>query len=395
MWVTRVIGDCPGCAGNNCYGNVSVSGNQVLRGCKHCQYRTNVFLPAIRKKVIYLDQFFFSHAFRGIDPRFSTAVDRVKRMTHLQLLVSPYSSVHEDETHQWRGYNDKTKADLMEFIRSTSRGIEFERAYRVERTQVLKAFKAFLAGAPSEYALDVRDAIHGKLDQWDGYFRVDVGQYTRDIELKRRLKTQAVQDLVSLFDQWQHSNESFDQDVAVEIRDADKIYLQTYWEMAARVANGDLNAIIDSPIAATVVEQMLQLVPGQIAGTDRLNRCAEFFQSDHFAQVPNEWISAHIFATLKAMVRRGSYSNREDARNRLSGVFDDISHISMYAPYCDAFVMDTPMAELVRQPTVKLEQRYGVKVFSLRNGDALLAWLDQLETGITDEHRDAIAAAYP
>ena len=105
MWVTHVLGDCPGCAGKSCYGNVSVGGNQVLRGCKSCSYSTTVWLPAIRKKVIYLDQFFFSHAFRGRDPRFATAVERVKRMTHLQLLVSPYSSVHEDETHQWRGYN--------------------------------------------------------------------------------------------------------------------------------------------------------------------------------------------------------------------------------------------------------------------------------------------------
>jgi hypothetical protein len=49
-------------------------------------------------------------------------------------------------------------------------------------------------------------------------------------------------------------------------------------------------------------------------------------------------------------------------------------HVSMYAPYCDAFVMDTPMAELVRQPTVAFEQRYGVKVFSLRNWDARSLW---------------------
>jgi len=48
------------------------------------------------------------------------------------------------------------------------------------------------------------------------------------------------------------------------------------------------------------------------------------------------------------------------------------------------------MAELVRQPTVALEQRYDVKVFSLRNWDALLAWLDDLEAGMTKEHRSAV-----
>src|SRR5688572_2217580 len=99
-----------------------------------------VCLPGIRKKVLYLDQFFFSHAFRGRDQRFLKAVDRVKRMAHLQLLVSPYSSVHEDETHQWRGHQDKTQEQLMDFIKETARGAEFERDYNVEQTQVLKAF---------------------------------------------------------------------------------------------------------------------------------------------------------------------------------------------------------------------------------------------------------------
>lgn len=340
MLVTRVLGDCPDCRGKQSYGNVSVRGDHVLRGCMHCQYSTMVSLPEIRKKVIYLDQFFFSHAFRRGYVRFATALERVKRMTHLQLLVSPYSSVHEDETHQWRGYKDKSHQQLMDFIKATSRGAEFEKAYRVEETQV-------------------------------------------------------VQDLVNVFDQWQQSTQTFDQDVALEMHDAGKNYLQSYLKMVNRIAQGDFNAAIDSPIVATVAEHMLHCLPKETPRAEAISRCAEFFQSEHFVQVPNMWISARLFATLKDMVKRGAYSNREEARQRLSGVFDDILHISMYAPYCDAFVMDTPMADLVRQPTVGLEQRYGVKVFSLNNWDALLVWLNDLETGMTEEHRIGIAAAYP
>jgi hypothetical protein len=395
MLVTRIIGDCPRCGAKRSYGNVSVIGQELIRGCQRCDYRTSVCLPAIRKKVIYLDQFFFSHAFRGGDVRFVRAADRIKRITHLQLLVSPYSSVHEDETHQWRGYKDKTGGDLMEFIKATSRGVTFERAYRIERTQVLRAFSAFLSNARAAYALERQDAICGELDKWDSYFRIDVGTYTRDIELKRRLKTEAVRDLVALFDQWAHSAETFEQYVSFEMRDAGRLYVKMYLEMAGRVAMGDLTAIVDSPITATIVEQMLELVPTNIKGPDRIQRCVDFFNSDYFAQVPNEWISAHLFATLRDMVIRGAYSNRDGAKNRLAGIFDDISHVSMYAPYCDAFVVDTPMAELVRQPTVALEQRFGVKVFSLRNWDALFTWLDELEAGMTDEHRVALAAVYP
>jgi len=395
MLVTRVLGDCPGCKGKDCYGNVSIHSDRVLRGCGRCRYASMVFLPEIHKKVIYLDQFFFSHAFRGGDQRFLTAVERVKRMAHLQLLVAPYSSVHEDETHQWRGHKDKNHEQLMEFIKATARGTEFEKVYNVERTQVLKAWGAFLKGQSTEYVFEERDAIEGTLNEWDDYFRIDVGAYMHDVELKRALKTQAVQELVKVFDEWQASKQTFEQDFALEIRDAGRNYMNTYLTMVNRISQGDFNAVIDSPIVATVVEHMLHWLPEEQPLVDRMRRCMEFFASEHFAHVPNLWLEARMFATLKSMVKRGAYANREEARKRLSGVFEDFKHIALYAPYCDAFVMDTPMADLVRQPTVGLEQRYGVKVFSLNNWDDLLAWLDGLQADMSDEHKAGVAAAYP
>jgi len=395
MLVTHILGDCPSCKGKNCFGNVSIHDDSVLQGCERCRYESMVFLPKVHKQIIYLDQFFFSHAFRGVEPRFLQAVERIKRMAHLQLLVAPYSSVHEDETHQWRGYKDKSHDQLMEFIKSTARGTEFEKDYSVERTQILKAWEAFLKGQSAEYIFEERDAIKGKLDEWDDYFRIDVGGYMRDVELKRTLKTQAVQELIKVFDEWQTSTQTFEQDVALEIRDAGKNYVNTYLTMVNRLSHGDFNAAIDSPIVATVVEHMLHWLPEEQLFVDRLRRCIEFFASEHFANVPHLWIEARMFATLKGMVKRGAYANRDEAHKRLSGIFEDFKHISLYAPYCDAFVMDKPMAELVRQPTVGLEQRYGVMVFSLNNWEDLLAWLDGLEAGMSDEHKAGVAAAYP
>jgi hypothetical protein len=129
---------------------------------------------------------------------------------------------------------------------------------------------------------------------------------------------------------------------------------------------------------------------------ERLRLCAQFLmQSQHFKETPQHKLSAGMFATAKAMVKDGAYTNKERALQRLSGFFFDVSHISTYAPYCDAFVMDQPMADLVAKPTVALERRYGTKVFSLNNWDEFLAWLDSLEAGMGDEHKAALATAYP
>lgn len=393
MLVTRVVGDCPGCGAKDSFGNVSVH-EYVLRGCKHCQYQSVVWLPEIRKKVIYLDQFFFSGALRGKDPRFKVAAERVKRMCRLQLLVAPYSSVHEDETHQWRGHEGMTNDQLMEFVKATSRGAEFEKDYNVERTQVLKAWEAFLKGQPPEYIFEDRDAIQGTLDEWDDYFRIDVGGYMRDIELKRQLKEEAVDELVKVLDQWQASIQTFDEAVALEIHDAARQYVDTYLTMLKRHAEGDFSATINSPMVAKVIEHMMQWLPEDQPLPERLQRCGEFFQSPHFAEVPNQWLSSHMFATMREMVKRGTFSNRDEARKRLNGVFEDIKHISLYAPYCDAIVIDKFMADLVRRPTVNLQKRYGVKVFSLSSWDALLDWLDSLEAGMSKEHKAGVAAAY-
>lgn len=395
MLVTFVLGDCPGCGSKDSFGNVSVHGDHVLRGCKRCRYESRRWLPAIRKKVLYLDQCFFSGSFRGGDARFVEAVERVRRTAHLQLLVVPYSSVHMDETHQWRGYKEFTREDLLAFIKNTARGAEFEKDYKVERTQINKAWSAFLSGRSADYVFEDDDAIEGRLDQWDDYYRIEVNGYFKDVELRRSLKNQAVRELIQVFDKWQDATTTFEQDVAIEMDAAAKNYLNSYLKMAGRIAQGDFAAVVDSPIVAQVVEHMLHWLPDEQPFGAKLKRCAEFFQSEHFNQVPMLWIEARMFATLKAMVKRGAYANRDDALRRLNGVFEDIKHIALYAPYCDAFFMDQPMAELVRQPTVSLEERYAVKVFSLNNQDSFLAWLDELERDMSEEQKDGIRAAYP
>ncbi|WP_196489844.1 hypothetical protein [Burkholderia cepacia] len=363
-----------------------------MQGCKQCRYSHGLMLPAIRKKVIYLDQFFFSGAFRGGDARFVQAAERIKQLAEKQLLVAPYSSIHEDETHLWRDHADR----LYPFIKDASRGAEFERASEVEKTQLTRAFRAWLAGAPAEHVLSLEDALEEEhVTEWDGYVRIEVGGYLGDADLLAQLKRQSVEQLVDTFPAWRTSQRSFEDDVAAEYADIGRILTGSYLEFVFRLFRGDIDVFLDSPAMAMIVQNFMFLLPEAMPAEDKLRRCGEFFRSDHFKNVPTQWLTTHMFATLKAMVKAGSYQNRERALNRLSGVFFDIKHISTYAPYVDAFIMDQPMAELVSHPGVQLAERYGTRVFSLNNWNELFAWFDELEATMTDEHRDALLDAYP
>jgi hypothetical protein len=360
-----------------------------------CNYSTTVLLPEIRKKIIYLDQFFFSSAFREGDLRFVKAAEQIRHVSTLQLLVAPFSSVHVDETHQWRGYDGKNKDDLMEFIKATSRGHEFKPSYEVEKIQIVRAFRAFLTCELHLSQLQETDVVDGNIHEWDDYFRIDIGRYIGNIELIRDFKQQAVEGLVDLFPSWRQSTNSFDQDVALELQSAAKSYIESYLQYTARVASGDYTALFDSPIISTVVQLLLHCLPDNQKPEDRLEIIGDFFKSPYFADVPYQMVSARIYSKLKDMVKCGAYKNREGAILRLSGFFQDIKHISTYAPYCDAFVMDQAMASLVADRRVGLEDKYNVKVFSLNNWDELFEWLDALERGMSPEHRVGLAAAYP
>jgi len=390
MLVTRVIGDCPSCKGRSCYGNVDIYRDHVLRGCKQCKYSDRIYLPPVRKAILYLDQFFFSGAFRGSDTRFTHAAERVRRVSDLQLLVAPYSSVHEDETHQWA-----RRDELFEFIKATSHGHEFEPAYDVEKTQLLKGFAAWLARRGPDYDLERSDAFAGDLEEWDGYFRIDVGRYMGDIELIRNLKRQAIEGLVDLFPEWRKSTQTFDEDVAGELRAAAKGYMEAYLDFMLRVGGGDYNALFDAPIISMVVQQMLYVLPQEMAPDEKLRQCLSFFASTHFSILPYHDIEAKAFAALKAMVKAGAYTNRDNALARLKGFSYDVKHVATYAPYCHAFVMDQPMAELMSHPRIALEQRYGTRVFSLNNWGDFVTWLDGLEINMTEDHRSGLATAYP
>jgi len=388
--VCRVTGDCPGCGRKDGFGKVDVYETYVYLGCKSCRYRSRIPLPKLRKKILYLDQFFFSRALRGQSPKYQKVAQLIEKASAEQLLVAPYSTVHEDETHLW-----EKRDELFKFIKATCRGHTFVMESDVDQTQIWKAFKGWLDKAPAEYQIEERDVLRDNVHKWDGYMRFEVGRYTGDIELIRSLKAQSVEGLVDLFPSWRSSSATFEQDLEQEHLASFRGYFDAYVDYMKRMVSGDIDAFMSAPVISMVVESMLRIVPSEIPAEGRLKLCAEFMaNSAHFRNIPSQNLSARIYATVKNMVRQGSYLNRDSALKVFHGFFYDVKHISTYAPYCDAFLMDNRMADIVSKPSVGLEQRYGTKVFCENSWEELIAWLEGLSGTMTEEHRAGLIAAY-
>lgn len=390
MIVTHVTGDCPKCGATGRFGNVFVGGDVLVRGCAACGASERVELPRLRKAVVYLDQFVFSGAQRDPDGRFTDILARIRRTSSLQLLVAPFSSLHELEAHQWR-----EGPELMSFIRAVSRGHRFRLDHDVLVAQVLAGLKRFTTDGPAQARLNEADAIPSKVHHWDDYFRIDMTRYFGDTERVRRLKGESVARLIQLFDEWRTSQTGFEDDVALEIAGMADALLGAYFQYLERAVGGDLMAEVDAPVTSRVVQLMLNQLGRERPIAERLETVQRFFASPHFALLPRVQIAVRIFAALKESVRLGAYRNREKALERLSGVFQDVAHIATYAPYVDAIVVDRSMFELLRKPSVALEGIFGVRVFSLTNWRALLDWLDTLESSMSTEQRRALALVYP
>lgn len=389
MIVTHVLSNCPRCDHER-FGNVMVLRNHVLRGCGRCDHSIRLPLPETRKRVIYLDQPFFSGAFRGGDQRFVDLAAKIQRLSAYQLLTSPRSFAHDAEAVQWaRG------AELIEFIKRTTRGHRFNQGYEVEQTQIMNGFRTWLDGGSPDYISEQKEALTQDVHRWDHYLFVDVRRSLGDPNEIRERKETSTQALVAIFDDWCQSQSTFDQDVTAELASIAKVYRDTYADYVVRVGSGDVEAMFTAPIFSMVIERMRRYLPDEMDVREQLRKCAKFFMTPHFASLPYQYIHSRACALLKNKVKNGAYANRDRATEAVGGFFYDLDHIAHYAPYCDAIAMDKPMAEMMTDRRIDLETRFGVKVFSLSNLAEFHGWLDDIEAQMSEEHRQAVRAAYP
>jgi len=343
-----------------------------------------------RKSILYLDQSFWSMAFRK-DPKSDTAMRRITELLDLQLLAAPYSSTHEAETSLWAERRD----DLLKFILSAARGNRFEPYYSVERTQILKAFQSYLVNAPASYVIEERDALSDRVHDWDGDFIVSVHRPFSDPEVERRrgFKKRAVDELEKTLSDWKISTNTFAQDVELELKDSARLLTNSYNKKAARLAAGDFSAIIDSPIDAGIVEDMLYTL--RLGGWDGPAKVVDFLSSKHFAEVPSQQLSARLFSAFKKRVREGMYQDPRKARGKYQGFLFDVQHAATYVPYCNAYFADRLIADLLNDSNVAVNTTFGCKVFSAAKWPAFFAWLDNVESNMTPEHADGLTWAYP
>lgn len=252
--VSYIIGDCPSCGAPESYGNVTVRGNTLSRGCLKCKHWDRIPLPELNKKVIYLDQFFLSHAFRCQEEMFIDAQQRILNLALAQLVVAPYSNLHEDESQLWK---ESQRAPLLKFIKQTSLGHKFSYEYEVKKRQIHRAFRSFLANGPTTVDVERVDALRRDVNEWDDYVWIDVGNFLNDHENLKIRKERSVEALLDVFDTWASTASTFEEDVQSEVRSCGQSYIDHYVDYVKSIAEGDLGALLNANENSSMIEGLL------------------------------------------------------------------------------------------------------------------------------------------
>ena len=351
-------------------------------------------LPTLRKTVLYIDQFFLSAAFRQNLRKFVEAAVRIRKLAMQQLLVCPWSSLHDTETHQWP---DAKQQALWEFVKKTAGGHKFAHAASIKSVQTAKGFEAFRKGDPVSNAIDARDAFHENVHEWDNYVWIDIRSRVDDADEVRQSKAAAAKALAGLFERWRSHPRSFAGDFREEWSGYADVIERDYvaW-MTTCVAPQNV-ASVDAPLGtwnAQVFNTLMIEQDPRVAFNDRLGRVRRFLRSDFFSAIPYVDASCRVFASLRKAIRRGELRTFEKAERAMLGFGQDLEMVSVFAPYSDAVFLDRAMHRWITDKECDLPGRYGFRAFSVANWEEFHTFLDSVEQSRPEGHDRWLKAVY-
>jgi hypothetical protein len=396
---------CPAC-GKLEFGALSISNRNVSRRCRACWHTESSHLPALHKKLVYLDQMAYSGMAKTLDPvwrekqrqpqdefwaRMFDALDRVFK---LQIIVCPTSRIHEKESVVAEQYF----AVLRRLYEHLSGGVEFDFPSRVHEVQLVHALRAVLKGEKVDYSTIPRERVlQGNPDEWTERISIRAHWPAMDLDpgLMRTERENSKGAMEEIFARWAKEKKTFAELYAFERRGLADAMLQLFHEEsaaeAAAMKAGEFRDPLNQRLEVGTMLTLLRIVR-EATGLDRaavFQRVVTFLYSEEAMDAPFNDVGALLMAALAR--RAASGQKRLPSR----GMWRDITAISTALPYCDAIFVDDECASLLGDEPLRSQiATYGTRVFSTATREEFLAYLTELEREAGPEHARAVTDVY-
>jgi hypothetical protein len=203
---------------------LSVSGTRCTRRCRACMHNGTVYLPKIRKKVIYIDQFVFSNFVKVLDPEirgheraasdpfWKQLFEILDVVRHIQLVACPDSREHQHESLTSSFYES-----LKHTYEHFSGGVSFDDSETIKLRQIADMAKCWLKKEPITFEFNAEGISSGRIHEWSDRVFVTVdGDYPGRAEELRRIRRDIHERLKRIFAQWQSDRKTFKEVFAAE-----------------------------------------------------------------------------------------------------------------------------------------------------------------------------------
>ncbi|WP_342710856.1 hypothetical protein AAFG13_00925 [Bradyrhizobium sp. B124] len=351
-------------------------------------------LPAVEKRVIYLDQFAVSELYKtkakkrrpgAPHEQFWQDCYSLGNLAYLrQQVIFPASNLHSDETIVWHSPEDLRLAHEM-FSGETS----FERTDAIAARQEWEFARAFLKGdTRPTMSTDVDQVILGTRNAWLPVYHISVNtNYSMFAPGLRQDKAIAEASLKQLADGWVRARPTFDDLLKHELSSYGSAMRQALREQIAKTqaafASNDPTSVLDMRFGLiSRYRELTELFARNgVPAKDAFSEVLRFLDWPGNQHQPAHRIFAYLFAALGWRISSGQRPEMD------ASILNDFSAISTYAPYVDAMFVDKQCASLLRQGRLRDELNFKARIFSLSNPQEFLDYLKDLGDSATGDVR--------
>jgi len=416
MFISGPFIECPRC-GKPEFGVLMIGGNGYTRRCRECWFDQRFPLPALKKRIIYLDQFLISNITKALDseskgharvlkqPFWLDAFKKLDRLLKLHLIACPDSLAHRDESLM---SGDPPFELLNHVYEHLSHGTTFWDHDTIIRFQMYHCFTAYLDGGTPKL-MEADEVVHGRLHEWHDRLRISMRSFTGqdEIDRMRASRDRGYEELAGVFETWgsQQRDRSFQDRMRDEAEAFGRGIGESYgaylgrWqrlnqEFAAGMTPDSDAAFLDAalpPPAFLIVRSMREeLEKRGITGEASFTKVGEYLRSpDLLLEVPYVHISTMLFAAIARKAASGQL------RPPSKGTFTDVRTIASLLPYCDAMFLDAEMAGFVGEEPLRTETvKYKTQVFSVNTKEEFLAYLNGVEEEAGADHAQVVRQVY-
>lgn len=415
LFISAPFIKCPKCT-NKTFGVLSIEDNQYTRKCKKCLYPQQeepdviYALPELNKKIIYIDQNAISDMMKSLNPEAEAfkqgRIDnfwkelfiKLDKLRKMQLIVCPASFAHFKET-KISNFPERLKRDQKELYEHLACGIRFRLFREIKAIQICEHAKNWLSACHGKKInTAAHSVIKGVINVWQEkncslknieYNEVSIALYKE----RRRI---VCDKLRSTFSRWKaeknrdfaywynEESMSFGSNIIWSFRNCIKEIAEEKFPFGFLMFEA-----LEKPEIRFFIMIQNEFRHSGVEEKELYSKVEEYLTSPYIKDIPFNKISSMMWA---ALARRAAHQGRK--RTPDEGFGEDIEFISVLLPYCDAMFIDKECHSFLMEKPLVDELKFGSKIFSQRNRNEFMFYLDKIEKSASKDHMTKVYEVY-